>query len=110
MENNENLRAELTMIYLSRFREVCNDLIDNGYIGMFAKQEALNIITKEYLKENPDVEPEMTCQVFFTIGSFSHNIRFKTKRNEETFRLVDKMFKPNNSKIIISDPDKSKYL
>jgi hypothetical protein len=100
MENNENYTSQhreinkLMLKYVIRFREVCENLIHSGYMGVFAKQEALESITNEYLRDNPDVEPYITCKVFYIIGDLSHTMTIKSNFNHlEVKEIIERMMK-----------------
>lgn len=100
---NKNYASELRQInelmlkYAIRFREVCTDLIDNGYMGVFAKQEALDVITKEYLSDNPDIDPYITCRVFYLIGDLSHHMYTKPKFDMvKLTEVIEKMIDTEN--------------
>ena len=98
MGTNQHLRTKLIMEYASRFREVCNDLVDNGYLPVIAKEDALDVITKEYLENNPDVEYEITCQVFFAIGDLSNIMEFKPRIHKQRFNVEDLFREANENK------------
>ena len=99
IEANENLKAKLILKYLKRFHEVCNDLINNGYLPVLAKQKAIEVISIEYLKHNPYIESEITCQAFYSIGDLSQALEFKSKKTT----------KIDTNKVITTDFNKLKY-
>jgi hypothetical protein len=69
--SQQRTTSGLMLKYGMRYRMIYTDLISNGYFGVFAKQEALEAVVKEYVAENPDVSPDITCKVFFLIGDLS---------------------------------------
>lgn len=73
MNSNEKLSAELTIKYLNRFRQILHDLTNESKnkILLILKQEALKLLIQEYLRDNPNIEHEITCHVFYTIGDLN---------------------------------------
>jgi len=83
MENNlteeQKQMYDLITKYTMKYRQIYSDLIHGGYLSVLAKEEAYNVVVKEFLNENPNISNKIIAKVFFVIGDLSNLIKNETK-------------------------------
>lgn len=75
-----DLKIKILLQAMKRYREIYQDLIKNGYIPIFAGQQATTVIITEYVMEHKDVlSSEDFAYIFFTLGSMKKSLEHNIK-------------------------------